>query len=152
MAMQQQAVRRAWNYTDGREPLLVPEDFERLLAENAVTGEPSGDDGEERGGKEGSQVHRPMSVVDEAHLVEQRAGDGVGEDDPDNAGDEAEYSEFNGEDRGDARACAAECLEHDNLADAAVACAGNGGGEDYDAREDGERREELNHVGDLDDD
>ena len=52
----------------------------------------------------------------------------------------------------DAGARGAECLEHDDLADTPVACAGDRAGEDHDARENAEGREELNDVRDLQDD
>ena len=50
------------------------------------------------------------------------------------------------------RALRSKRLEHDDLADASIACAGDGAGQDDDAGEDAERGQELDDVGDLEQD
>jgi hypothetical protein len=131
--------------------LFFAEDFEGFLAEDAVAGDPAGDDGEGRGDGDGGEVEGDLGLEGEVHggAGFECPGDEVGEEDADGAGDEAEDGELDGEDGGDAGAGGAEGLEDDDLADAAVLGAGDGGREDDDAGEDGERGEELDDVGDL---
>ena len=104
------------------EPLFFAEDFEGFLAEDAVAGDPAGEDGEGGGGEEGGEVERDLGFEGEVERGEffDGPGDAVGEEDADRAGDEAKDGELDGEDGGDAGAGGAERLEDDDLADAAV--------------------------------
>ncbi len=95
-----------------------------------------------------------MEVVVDAYVGEAHdaPGDDVGKEDADGCGDQAQDGELDGEDGGDACACGAECLEHDDLTDTAVARAGDGAGEDDYSGKDAERGEELHDVDDVEHD
>ena len=144
---------RTWG-TEIRLALFFAEDFKGFLAEDAVAGDPAGDDGGGCCEGERGEVDGDVGFEGEVHggAGFHRPGDEVGEEDADGAGDEAEDGELDGEDGGDAGAGCAEGFEDDDFADAAVLGAGDGGGEDDDAGEDGECGEELDDVDDLDDD
>ena len=117
-----------------------------------MTGQPAGGDGQSGGGEQAQQAEAPLNVVREGEGAEEVLDDDVGEEDADEAGDQAEDGELDREDAGDAGAGGSEGFEYDDFADAAVAGAGDRRGKDDDAREDGERGEELDDVDDLDDD
>src|SRR6516164_9365547 len=106
------------------------EDFKGAEAEDAVACDPAGAGGEDGGADEGDGGSGPVDVETDLHAVKQDAGEQVGEDDSHDAGQQSENAEFHAEDADDPHAGGAQGLEHDSLAHAAEAGAGNGRGQD----------------------
>ncbi len=124
--------------------------LERLLAKDPMAGEPARSNGQSSSDDEREKCETELEViVDLQRKVQEETGTDVGKDEADSRGDQAEHGELDREDGCDARTCGAESLEDDDFADAAKTRACNGTREDDDAREDAERGEELDDVGDL---
>src|SRR5581483_7432924 len=115
-----------------------------------MTREPACSYGERRGDAERGKIPSDVEVVVEMKdAAEQHACETVRKDQPDNRCNQTEHGELDREDAGNTRARRAECLQHDNLADAAITRACDCARENHDSGKGAEAGQKLDYVADL---
>ena len=132
--------------------LLLAENFQRFLTEDAMTGQPTSRDSDHDSGKQRTHGPCPLKVINDGEAGKQDTRDQIGEGDPDQSRYKTKHSKFDGKDGSDASPGRSQGLENYNLANSTIPGSCDAAGKDDDAGKNRKRGKKLNDVSDLDDD